>query len=324
MKRMFRFLLAIVITMPFYAYSREWYFGVGQVIATDTTITDTVPLCPSLVYHCRVSIAPKERGARWTIVMSDIDDGEISTIDFERKGAAIDEADFGAAIDVTVNTADMHKHYTIDGNLRSAEDELSLVIRPNEECDSLYCVIGRTEAIIDFTMQLDMLKHISFTRNRGVKLKRLSCMQGYDKLQDAGIDINYNQRFDVTKLDSIVNSADNTLQGVWSYLDRDSDPRLLNMGGDYELVIQGKENVFEIYYLNGARVGAKKWREGALKGILQPTRFINHYNLVWLDALGRPISREASADFIDGSILRLNFPLYRSTVRFYKKSKPVR
>ncbi len=55
-----------------------------------------------------------------------------------------------------------------------------------------------------------------------------------------------------------------------------------------------------------------------LKGKLIPTLFEGHYDLVWYDGKMQRMDSDISASMEQGVILTLNFPLYRSKLRFSK------
>lgn len=106
-------------------------------------------------------------------------------------------------------------------------------------------------------------------------------------------------------------------QGIWNYLDRDNDSRYCRLGGDYRIaIIDDGHGGFDIIYLDGARTGAAGWTPGMRKGHLHPTPFKNHYDLVWYDASMNAIQCEASATMEQDAILRFDFPLLKSSVRF--------
>lgn len=127
--------------------------------------------------------------------------------------------------------------------------------------------------------------------------------------------------FDPATISDLINVADRH-QGFWAYFDRDTDPALASIGGSYELATvprdDGEPGYF-IIYLGGARPGSQ-WRPGEVKGILTPTIFSHHYDLLWLDEQGRTMTREQSATFdASGALLTLSFPLYKATVRFSRR-----
>lgn len=102
---------------------------------------------------------------------------------------------------------------------------------------------------------------------------------------------------------------------TWEYLDRDTDAAYARLGGHYRIAtVPDGAGGYDIAYLSGAEVCAPLWEEGMKKGAMKPSR-AGGYDLRWLDAEGRGMGPEANAQ-INGGILTLNFPLYRSTLRF--------
>ena len=108
-------------------------------------------------------------------------------------------------------------------------------------------------------------------------------------------------------------------EGLWRYLDRSNDDRYCRMGGDYTVaIVDNGDNGFDIIYLSGAETNGRQWHTGLKKGQLIPTQFAGHYNLVWYDATMRPLTEETSATIETGEILRLDFPLLRTSIRLAK------
>lgn len=116
-------------------------------------------------------------------------------------------------------------------------------------------------------------------------------------------------------------------EGMWRFLDRDTDDRALRLGGDYTIAVvadsmasPGTPQTFTILYVTGARVGGDIWTTGMKKGRLTATLFQNHYNLTWIAADMTEIDTECSAQLSDNhAILTFSFPLYGSTVRFARQ-----
>lgn len=109
------------------------------------------------------------------------------------------------------------------------------------------------------------------------------------------------------------------VEGVWTFLDRDNDPRWALPGGFYTLAIVRSGNnpeEFDILYLSGARTNSTMWNACMLKGRLTSTRFLDHYLMQWFDAAGNDAGPECSADIQNRAILQLNFPLHHSRIRF--------
>lgn len=117
------------------------------------------------------------------------------------------------------------------------------------------------------------------------------------------------------------------IEGIWRFLDRDNDVRWARPGGLYRVAIvrsreadvDAKIGAYDILYLDGAKVNPEAWQPCMLKGRLYPTVFEGHYNLEWFDAYMVPMEEEVSAQFTDNVILSLDFPLFRSRMRFAKE-----
>lgn len=110
--------------------------------------------------------------------------------------------------------------------------------------------------------------------------------------------------------------------GIWEYLDRDTDSRRALAGGRYRLGIvpsdSGRKGEYDIIYLGGAEVNSSQWRPGMLKGRLKALPFASHWDLQWYDSEMKLISTDLNASMEQNAILSLNFPLMKSTMRFYR------
>ena len=122
------------------------------------------------------------------------------------------------------------------------------------------------------------------------------------------------------------------IEGKWVFLDRDTNARWAEPGGKYNLAVMkhdasklheglyamadGREPAYVILYMGNGVVNASAWHDGMVKGLLYPTVFSNHFDLVWFDSYMEPMDEELSADLVDGTILSFNFPLLHSVLRF--------
>ena len=124
----------------------------------------------------------------------------------------------------------------------------------------------------------------------------------------------------VDELGNYIEASTDGREGLWMYLDRDTDPSKALLGGTYSLAtVAVGDGSYQIVYLGGSRSGADIWQPLRVKGYLKPTIFRDHFDLGWLDAAGRMIDMEASATYEgEGTILRINLPMYGATMRFRK------
>lgn len=110
------------------------------------------------------------------------------------------------------------------------------------------------------------------------------------------------------------------VEGIWRYLDRETDDNRARLGGNYSLIVVANGDGYDMLYLDGARVNNQAWRKLMLKGKLLPTPFENHYDMVWYDSMMNRMDDETHATFSKEGILSLEFPLFRSSMRFYRSS----
>ena len=119
----------------------------------------------------------------------------------------------------------------------------------------------------------------------------------------------------------LTNSVD-PVEGYWKYLDRDMEDKWLRLGGRYTLAVVRADDGYDIIYLDGAQVHKSQWQPCMLKGHITKTQFSGNYDLSWIDATMEPISDDCYATVENGVILTLNFPIYKSQVRFAKSLNP--
>ena len=119
-------------------------------------------------------------------------------------------------------------------------------------------------------------------------------------------------------LDEYFAVSSDPIEGYWQYLDRDMQDEWLRMGGRYTLAIVRADDGYDIIYIDGAQVKKSMWQWGMLKGHLTKTIFSGNYDATWIDATMEPIDEDVQASIENGIILTLNFPVYKSQVRFSK------
>lgn len=126
----------------------------------------------------------------------------------------------------------------------------------------------------------------------------------------------------LAKLDQHFADSDDPVEGYWHYQDRDVDDRHLRLGGRYTVAVVRAGDSYEVIYIDGAETHRSQWHTGMLKGRITRTIFSDHYDLMWIDATGEPITQDAYATVENGVLLTLKFPVYKSQLRLSKVLHP--
>lgn len=119
-------------------------------------------------------------------------------------------------------------------------------------------------------------------------------------------------------LDEYLSTSIDPMEGYWKYLDRDMEDKWLRLGGRYTLAVVRADDGYDLIYIDGAQVNKSQWQPCMLKGHITRTQFTGNYDLLWIDATMEPISEDCYAAIENGVILTLNFPIYKSQVRYAK------
>ena len=120
------------------------------------------------------------------------------------------------------------------------------------------------------------------------------------------------------ELDEYFANSNDPAEGYWKYLDRDLEEDWLRLGGRYTLAVVRADDGYDLIYIDGAQVKKSLWESSMIKGHISKTMFTGNYNLTWIDATMEPMDGDAYATIENGVILTLNFPEYKSQVRFAK------
>ena len=119
-------------------------------------------------------------------------------------------------------------------------------------------------------------------------------------------------------LNQYLSASSDPVEGYWKYLDRDMEDKWLRLGGRYTIAIVRADDGYDLIYIDGAQVKKSLWQPGMKKGHMTKTIFSGNYDASWIDATMEPIDKDVQATIENGVILTLNFPVYKSQVRFAK------
>lgn len=316
-------LLALIsLTISLSATSREIYNSPAVAVSPGVVALDTLPpFFNSLDYHYRVEIPRNCTDASWSITLT-YNDSSTTVINANRIGSSSDDVLYGLPLSINVSNFSANRlsanfsDYDIVKDIDPTVDSWSMTLTQNPEDNSAICSIGQRAPLLSFPIETEGLKSITASTDSKLRLARLSMFVSEgDSLKSSFIT-------SIDHLKTVLADSHNSAEGLWRYLDRDTDLRKLNLGANYMLAtVTAPDGSIEILYLGhsgDASTNLKRWQPLMIKGRLTPTIFIGHYDLVWYDAFGSKIIYETSADIIDGAILKVNFPTQGGSVRFQK------
>ncbi len=159
-------------------------------------------------------------------------------------------------------------------------------------------------------------KTLLIKRGRGVEIERASLryvslpVPFSEPLRDDG---------QIAELLSFASLKDSTPAGYWQLLDYDTEGTLLRPGGRYTLaIVPDGSDGYDILYLSGAEINPGRWKRGMPKGKMRPTSSAGVYALVWYDAEGEPLSRQAEISYGSPGVLVITFPHLNSSMRLQR------
>lgn len=122
-------------------------------------------------------------------------------------------------------------------------------------------------------------------------------------------------------LTSYLLQSRDSIEGLWSYMDRNIPLGKVQLGGNYVLATvrdKTQKDIYNIYYISGADKYPELWMPLQLKGRLKATVFANNFDLSWTDALrASEYRQEAYATIENGhALLSVFIPLIKSQLRF--------
>ncbi len=313
--------LALVIAL-LSASGREIYNSPAKPIAPGVIAVDALPATFNAIdYHLRLEIPRNCTYASWETILT-YDDNSTTNVIAEREGSSSDDVLYGLPLKVRVRSYNAKgeltafSDYDIIKDIEPTCDGWSMTMTMNTDEPQATFSLGQTSKLLSFPIDIKNLKSISSSSDSNLRLARLSLFVSETESRESSFIKSYDQ------LRSILSQSGTNAEGLWRYLDRDTDLRRLNLGGNYMLAtVCAPDGTIEIIYLGQTGAGSSNsrgWKPLMLKGRLIQTIFMDHYDLEWFDAFGSKITYETSADIIDGAILKLNFPMQGGSVRFQK------
>lgn len=324
MKTILRLLILILLTIAFSAEARRVYFDSLRTLTGDTTqlLVDIPASTAMMTVEARAAFDKvRERDglsdATWGITIA-TDSGAAYTVALTPGNSG-----FGSAFDepfmqVSVSRNDtlvLSKRFTrgfsfVKGGFNTLTAEIDLITR------QMNIFAGSRELEPIGSVPIEEIPSPGIFSSVSVTVSTMMVETVADPVSNAMTP------WTLDEIDTHLSASTDPVEGYWEYLDRENDPGYAIPGGRYTLAIVAADDIpgaYDILYVSGAQKMAGLWSPGMLKGRLLPTQFIDHYDLLWTDATFAPITRDIHASITQKTILTLNFPLYKTVLRFSRK-----
>lgn len=324
MKTILRLLILILLTIAFSAEARRVYFDSLRTLTGDTTqlLVDIPASTAMMTVEARAAFDKvRERDglsdATWGITIA-TDSGAAYTVALTPGNSG-----FGSAFDepfmqVSVSRNDtlvLSKRFTrgfsfVKGGFNTLTAEIDLITR------QMNIFAGSRELEPIGSVPIEKIPSPGIFSSVPVTVSTMMVETVADPVSNAMTP------WTLDEIDTHLSLSTDPVEGYWEYLDRENDPGYAIPGGRYTLAIVAADDIpgaYDILYVSGAQKMAGLWSPGMLKGRLLPTQFIDHYDLLWTDATFAHITRDIHASIMQKTILTLNFPLYKTVLRFSRK-----
>lgn len=276
----------------------------------------------SLVLEVRLSVSKnKERfgysKSNWKLLWNYTSENNYKYIELKWRntnyGDILDQRQLHVNIGEIINGNDkLIKSIDLDKGVNLYNGENTVLLEVDHNKYNVFVGEEYLRHIGTFSMENPLIGMCGLWTSEQSQVSKFMIKPTYDITKELITSFSEHKLFEKFKISSDIH------EGFWSYLDRDNDPDYARLGGSYRLALIENDEGYLIIYISGAQTNLNNWVQGMIKGKLIPTIFENHYDLVWYDSMFDVIDLDAHAS-IKNSILTLEFPIYKTQIRFYKE-----
>lgn len=123
----------------------------------------------------------------------------------------------------------------------------------------------------------------------------------------------------IDELKNYLRSSKDPNEGMWIFYDRTTAPLLASPNGEYVLATVKTAGGYHIVYIDDRQKIPSRWKPLTIKGFIKDSEIPGVFDALWIDREGAPVNVPISA-VVDGAFLTINFPYYKTSLRFSKIS----
>ena len=318
-------LLSTVLLLSITLSAQKRYYFTGNDMTVDSVLfLDENPATVAIEVRCALQSVKEEsgRGRSWWGIAWNYR----SSSDYDYVVLRPFNTDFGAIDDRRVMAVEYGS--MTDGDFRVYSEEVmtsginmakgfnSLLLEWGNGVMRVFAGSKELHKVMELGVSLPESRECRIVSSSAVDIASVVLECGEDKVKNLTTD--YEMEVVMKRLELSVDP----MEGIWCYLDRETDDSRARLGGQYKVIILGNGNGYDILYYGGARVNESEWKPLMLKGALSPTPFQRNYNLVWHDSMMERMDEELHATLSEEGILSFEFPIYRSRLRFFRMTEP--
>ena len=295
-------LTAAVLLAAFFCHASRW--------------VELSPAAESLNIHLRVE-AGKKSSFGIEIARGD-------TLEWKRFEAVLpaqwpDDINTGMAVKIVFSsctggsiTADSAKTATIYAHKPNSAD-ISMIIQGNTP-DALLAIGDRAvgfEAPIELCDTLPLFVRTFHSKDASPVRESISF--------EPKARIERSRFSSLEELYAYLDSSSDPHEGLWTFYDRATSPLRAAANGRYVVASVRATDGYELIYIDDLDAIPSPWKPLTVKAVMVPSNVPGVFDVVWFDRSQCEVKPAANA-IIDGDIMTVNFPYYKTALRFAKSA----
>lgn len=288
---------------------------IGMMAANAKSVwTDSV-LCVAGKDVCDADIHVLCKAPAWNLKWDVIDDANFSMLRIKRCSADFNDEIYDNISELTLIRTS-HGHEEILGKEKVPHKTLMLGVRVIKTDNNVIIRGGDGRNMFNNCRRLTFMAtegsecSIHIPGKHPFKIIRRRLWQ-----REPGTIIPFNT---IDSLNNYLATSNDTIEGIWEYMDRDMPELGVTLGGFYRIATVKTGDHYTIALINNAKAYADIWKPLQTKGRLLPTIFKNHFDLEWITSNRKDTISQETYAFIDenNAVLTLKFPLLNTQIRF--------